>query len=290
MSNTDNAQMTTQTLETLIKGMDSSSCATVIEQSLKEIDGVLKAKVSYPDEKMWVEFDTQKIERTDIEDQIHQLGYQIPLNKFESHLEENHEIYISLTAALLLLVGFLGYQIDLNKFQSHLEENHEIYISLTAGLLLLVGFLGELFFGFPSYLSIGLYLGAYLLGGWDVTRHALHALKERQFDTDVLMVFAAVGAAFLGEFAEGALLLFLFSLGHALENRALNRARSAISALGSLTPKSALVRRDEEEKEVPVKSLQLEDIVIIRPGERIPVDGTILSGTSGIDQSSVTGE
>ncbi|HNC08122.1 MAG TPA: heavy metal translocating P-type ATPase, partial [Anaerolineales bacterium] len=112
----------------------------------------------------------------------------------------------------------------------------------------------------------------------------------KHFDTDLLMVMAALGAAFLGEFAEGALLLFLFSLGHALEERALDRARAAVRALADLAPKTALVRRDGKEQELPVESLQLEDVVIVRPGVRIPVDGVILIGNSGVDQASVTGE
>ncbi|RJP48536.1 MAG: heavy metal translocating P-type ATPase, partial [Anaerolineaceae bacterium] len=87
-----------------------------------------------------------------------------------------------------------------------------------------------------------------------------------------------------------ALLLFLFSLGHALEERALDRARAAVRALADLAPKTALVKRDGKEQELPVESLQLEDIVIVRPGVRIPVDGVILDGNSGVDQASVTGE
>jgi Cd2+/Zn2+-exporting ATPase len=86
------------------------------------------------------------------------------------------------------------------------------------------------------------------------------------------------------------LLLFLFSLGHALEERALDRARAAVRALADLAPKTALVKRDGKEQELPVESLQLEDIVIVRPGVRIPVDGVILDGNSGVDQASVTGE
>jgi Cd2+/Zn2+-exporting ATPase len=96
----------------------------------------------------------------------------------------------------------------------------------------------------PALLATGFYITAYVFGGWDISQHAWHAIKEKHFDTDLLMVMAALGAAFLGEFAEGALLLFLFSLGHALEERALDRARAAVRALADLAPKTALVRRD----------------------------------------------
>ncbi|MBV6403172.1 MAG: Cadmium-transporting ATPase [Anaerolineales bacterium] len=239
-----------------IENMDCSDCSLVIEHSVGRMDGVLSVNVNYPTEKMWIEYDNHKITRAAIEKRVRSLGYQIPLNEF----------------------------------QAKLQENRELLFSLLSGLFLLVGWLGEMFFGFPILLSIGLFAIAYVLGGWDVSRHAWHALRERRLDTDGLMVVAAIGAAFLGEFAEGALLLFLFSLGHALEERALDRARRAVRALADLAPKTALVRRDGKEQESPVESLQLDDVVIVRPGVRIPVDGIILDGDSGIDQSSVTGE
>lgn len=239
-----------------IENMDCSDCSLVIEHSVGRMDGVLSVNVNYPTEKMWIEYDNHKITRAAIEKRVRSLGYQIPLNEI----------------------------------QAKLQENRELLFSLLSGLFLLVGWLGDMFFGFPSFLSIGFFAIAYVLGGWDVSRHAWHALRERRLDTDGLMVVAAIGAAFLGEFAEGALLLFLFSLGHALEERALDRARRAVRALADLAPKTALVRRDGKEQESPVESLQLNDVVIVRPGVRIPIDGIILDGDSGIDQSSVTGE
>ncbi|MCK6567126.1 MAG: cadmium-translocating P-type ATPase [Anaerolineales bacterium] len=239
-----------------IENMDCSDCSLVIEHSVGRMDGVLKVNVNYPTEKMWVEYDSHKISRPVIEKRVRSLGYQIPLNGI----------------------------------QARIQENRELIFSLLSGLFLLIGWLGETFFGFPTFLSIGCYITAYVLGGWDISRHAFHALREKHFDTDGLMIVAALGAAFLGEFAEGALLLFLFSLGHSLEERALSRARKAVSALGELTPKTALVKRDGKEQELPVESIRLDDVAVIRPGVRIPVDGVIVDGSSSIDQSSVTGE
>lgn len=239
-----------------IQGMDCSDCGLVLEHSIGRMEGVLSVNVSYPAEKMWVEFDTRKISRPTIEKRIRSLGYVIPLNGL----------------------------------QARLQENRKLLFSLLSGLLLLVGWLGEQFLGFPVLLSAGFYLAAYLLGGWDVARSAWRALRERHFDTDLLMVVAAIGAAILGEFAEGALLLFLFSLGHTLEERALDRARAAVRALADLAPKTALVRRDGREIELPVDSLLLDDTVIVRPGVRIPVDGVIQDGRSGVDQAPITGE
>jgi len=239
-----------------VEGMDCSDCVTVIEHSVGRMDGVLSVNVNYAAEQMRVEFDAHKTGRAAIEKRVRSLGYDVPANGL----------------------------------QRRYLENRELLFSLISGLLLLIGWLGGRFFGFPPAVSLGFYLAAYFLGGWDISRHAFHALRERHFDTDLLMVIAALGAASLGDFAEGALLLFLFSLGHALEERALDRARAAVRALANLAPKTALVRRDSQEIEMPVEQLQLDDVVMVRPGVRVPADGEIIAGQSGVDQSPVTGE
>jgi len=239
-----------------IEGMDCSDCATVIEHSLSRMDGVLAANASYVSQSLRVEYDRHKIDRPAIEKRIRSMGYEIPL------------------------VGM----------RSWFHENQDVIFSLTAGLLVLIGWLGQTFFGLPSLAATAFYIAAYGFGGWEISHHAWHALRERHFDTDLLMAAAALGAAALGAWAEGALLLFLFSLGHALEEKALEHARSAVRALADLTPKTALLRRDNREVELPVEQVTLDDVVIVRPGVRMPVDGLILSGSSSVDQSPVTGE
>lgn len=160
-----------------------------------------------------------------------------------------------------------------------------------AGVALLLGFFGERFLGFSPTLSIIFYLIAYVAGGYDVARHGIPALFKGEFDTDILMLAAAVGAAILGEFGEGAFLLFLFALGHAGEHYALERARNAVSALGELMPSIAQRKTATGEIEtVPVETLQIDDVVVVRPGDRVPVDGAVVRGTSDIDQSPITGE
>jgi Zn2+/Cd2+-exporting ATPase len=239
-----------------IHGMDCSDCALVVEHSLGRMDGVLTAQVNYAAKKLWIEYDTRALTHRGIEHRIQSLGYEIPLEGS----------------------------------QKWLQENQELLMSLVSGLFLLVGWVGQQFLGFPTMFSWLFFIIAYGVGGWEIAQHAFHALKEHHFDTDLLMVMAALGAAALGDFAEGALLIFMFSLGHALEERALEKARSAIEALADLTPKTALVRRNGTEQEIPVEQLLIKDIVIVRPGTRIPVDASILSGSSGVDQSPVTGE
>ncbi|MCF6226237.1 MAG: heavy metal translocating P-type ATPase [Xanthomonadales bacterium] len=171
-----------------------------------------------------------------------------------------------------------------------LQQRWELVLVSLAGIFLISGWLGETFFGVSANIVLVLYLLAYAAGGYDIATHALPALFKGKFDTDLLMLAAATGAAILGAWAEGAFLLFLFSLGHAGEHYALGRARNAVSALGKLMPKMAQVRRGDDIRKELVAGLQIGDVVIVRPGDRVPVDGEIITGFSAIDQSPITGE
>ncbi|MBN8475732.1 heavy metal translocating P-type ATPase [Sulfuritalea sp.] len=239
-----------------IDGMDCPTCATVIEHALQRTDGVLEVSVSYPAERLRLEFDSEKIQRSAIVGRIQALGYAVR--------EEGHE------------AGWFA-------------EHRELIFSCVAGLLLLAGWLAGRADA-PRSLALGLLLGAYGAGGFYTLRDAWQSLRSRRFDIDTLMIVAAAGAAALGAWEEGALLLFLFSLGHALEHMAMDRARKAIEALAELAPKTASVQRDGVEIEVRVEELQRGDRVIVKPGQRIPADGQVATGNSAVDQSPVTGE
>jgi len=240
-----------------ITDMDCADCARSIEHILGRMDGMLTVSVNYAAEKMRVEYDSIVLDRQEIINRVHSLGYTI----------EEEEVP-----------------------RGWIQENWELVLSIASGLFLALGFFGETFLGLPRPAAIGFYVLAYLTGGYDATRHGLQAALHLRFDIDFLMVVAAIGAAVLGEWAEGALLLFLFSLGHALEHYSMDRARQAIRALGELTPSTALVRRDGRELELPVEELERGDVVIIKPGERVPVDGRVIEGQSAVDQSPITGE
>ncbi|MBI4279148.1 MAG: cadmium-translocating P-type ATPase, partial [Armatimonadetes bacterium] len=135
------------------------------------------------------------------------------------------------------------------------------------------------------------YLLAYAAGGIPAARVALGALRRGIVDVNLLMVLAALGAAVIGHRDEGAVLLFLFSLSGALEAFAMDRTRQAIAALMTLRPEAALLRRpDGTEAIVPAEDLRPGDLVIVRPGERLPADGVVSTGTSSVDQAPITGE
>lgn len=135
-------------------------------------------------------------------------------------------------------------------------------------------------------------LGAYLVGGWEPTSHAIEALRKRKLTVDLLMILAAIGAAIIGDWTEGVVLLFLFSLSGTLEEFAMYRTTHSIEALIQLRPREALLVRNGggEDRLVLVDSLQVGDIVRVRPGERFAVDGLITEGETWADESTLTGE
>jgi Cd2+/Zn2+-exporting ATPase len=167
----------------------------------------------------------------------------------------------------------------------------ELMFALLSGATLAIGFAVEkLASGMPEWLPTAFYLAAYFFGGFYTLREAIENLRQRKFAIDSLMLVAAAGAAMLGAFAEGALLLFLFSIGHALEGYAMGRARRAIEALSELAPDVATVLRDRAELVLPVEELVTGDVVRVRPNERLPADGFVIEGHSAVDQAPVTGE
>ena len=177
---------------------------------------------------------------------------------------------------------------------SHAEflgPNTELIFALACGALLGIGYAIErLVAGAPEWLPTACYVAAYFFGGFFTLREAIDNLRMKKFEIDTLMLVAAAGAAALGAWAEGALLLFLFSLGHALEHYAMGRAKKAIEALAKLAPETATVRRNGQTSEIPVEQMVVGDIAIVRPNERLPADGFVIKGTSAINQAPVTGE
>ncbi len=144
--------------------------------------------------------------------------------------------------------------------------------------------------GAPRELVLVFNLISYAAGGAFGVKTAIESLVERKIDVDLLMVLAALGAAAVDQWREGAMLLFLFSLSNVLQDYAIGRSRQAIRGLMKLYPAEARVRRDDGVQTVQIGQIQVGDIVLIEPGERIPVDGVVVSGRSAVDQSPITGE
>lgn len=171
-----------------------------------------------------------------------------------------------------------------------LGEKTEIIFAGISGALLVLGVALPFVVTPPAWVPLSLFIAAYAFGGYYLLLEAIDSLRVRRLEIDALMLVAAAGAALLDQWAEGALLLVLFSLGHALEHYAMDRARRAISALADLAPPTAEVRRDGVVSQVPVGELRLGDTIIVRPNSRIPADGFVTLGSSSVDQAPITGE
>ncbi|MFN3463299.1 MAG: heavy metal translocating P-type ATPase [Terricaulis sp.] len=167
-------------------------------------------------------------------------------------------------------------------------ERTELYFALASGVALAAGWLAGL--GGAATLALLFYIAGYGFGGYYTALEAVDNARHRRLRIDSLMLVAAIGAAALGAWAEGALLLFLFSLGHALENWAMGRAKKAIEALGHLTPERAQLRRGNAVEEVAVADLRIGDIIMVWPNERLPADGVVVAGESAVNEAPITGE
>jgi Cd2+/Zn2+-exporting ATPase len=259
--------------------MDAADAATTLTQTLAKLPGMLHAQVNYAAELVFVAYDSEILQRPAIEQAIRRMGIRVLMpapTETAEHEERDREGHDDGSAP-----NFLPHWI---------QERWTLILVALAGLFFLIGWIGARFFGMPENIALIFFILAYLTGGYDIATHAIPSLLKGKFDTDVLMLAAAAGAAILGEWKEGAFLLFLFSLGHAGEHYALDRARNAVNALGALMPGTAQVKRGDQIVEEKVETLQLGDVVVVRPGDRLPVDGQIASGSSAIDQSPITGE
>ncbi len=169
-------------------------------------------------------------------------------------------------------------------------RNAKVVTSACSGLLLLVGFVGG-YIGLRAEFQTILYVTAVLVGGYYFGREALEELvKEREIGIELLMSTAAIVAGVMGQWPEAATLVFLYSISEAAEGYTAERARHAIRALMDLAPKTALVRRGDQETRIPVEQIRVGDIFIVLPGESLATDGEVIDGHSSVNQAPVTGE
>ncbi|MBF6336685.1 heavy metal translocating P-type ATPase [Nocardia abscessus] len=166
----------------------------------------------------------------------------------------------------------------------------EVRWAAAAVLLFLTGLAAQLADG-PQWVWWGLYLACYAAGGWEPGWSGLRALRDRTLDVDLLMVVAAIGAASIGQITDGALLIVIFATSGALEALATARTEDSVRGLLDLTPDTATrIARDGDEETVHAAELRVGDVAVVRPGERIPADATVISGGSEVDQATITGE
>jgi Cd2+/Zn2+-exporting ATPase len=239
------------TKETLsIKGMDCAECALTLERGVANMPGVHQAHVNFTLAQMTLDYDAQEVGREAIVKRVRELGYDVD----ETTLEAD---------------GASGWR---SLWSTIRRRRQEVLAALGAVLIGLA--FGLHLTGAPDVVSHALYAVATVASGHTSARAAWAALRTaRSPDMNVLMTLAAIGALAIGEFKEGAIVTFLFALGNLLERYTMDRARNAIRALMDLTPLQATRLTDGGEEQVGVEVLAVGDRTLVRPGERIPMDG-----------------
>ncbi len=246
-------------------GRACESCAMTLENRLNEMPGIQRATASYVGGVMSVTYDDKLITPATIADSLENLGVRVEPSASETAAESEEA---------------KAWWQDAAKLQA-------IFTAVT-----FIGMIGGLITERMALTAVSLtfYLIAYITGGYFGLRAGLESLRDRTIDVDLLMILAAVGAGIVGQPFEGVMLLFLFSLSNVLQDYAMDRTRNAIKAMMKLRPSTANVRRGNQIVELPIEKINVSDRMIVKPGERIALDGVVVAGESSVDQASITGE
>jgi len=317
-------------LEINVTGMDCPSCAEKIEKIVSSMGAVESAAVNFTGGKMTVRFDESRTGVADIERQIQKLGYRTgspsgrASDRFcvegldcpdESSIIEKKlrelagvkkvdfnliagEVTVTYDSAevsrgrLMKAISETGMKARPAEGVAEAGAPHGrtlLVFTAISGALILAGFVLSLL-GYSETVAIAFYLAGMIVGGLHIFRKGLFAVRNLTLDMNFLMTVAVIGAAAIGEWLEGATVVFLFSLAQYLEMRSMDRARNAIQSLMKLAPDEALVRRDDKDIMIPVSEVELDEIFIVRPGDKVPLDGEVVRGSSSINQAPITGE
>lgn len=243
-----------------LHGRACEACATRFERKAEAIPGVRRATATFIGGSMTVTYNNQVLTPEEVVEKVSATGADVtPLTREEPTTWWRTDIVEALCTVLCLVFTVAGWH-------AHRQA------------------------GGDTALSTLWYLLAYVTGGSFGVRASLRSLRQGTIDVDLLMILAALGAAYVGAPLEGATLLFLFSVSTVLQEFAIDRTRKAIHSLMKLRPANALTRRGGATVLLPVEQLVAGDIVLVRPGEAIPLDSEIVEGSSAINEASVTGE
>ena len=240
-----------------VEGMDCHEEVVILERRLKPLPGLEALSADVMGGRLHVKYDAAKLTTGAMVEAVGQTGMRMWLEHEQPRaggIDTQARLWLMLAAG-----GAIG-----------------LAVSLSAA-------------GFPGAAAPALVI-ATVIGAIYPARRALIALRTRTLDINVLMIVAVIGATVLGEFLEAASVVFLFAVAQWLEVRTLDRARQAIRALLDLAPRTAQVRQDGVDRSVPVEEIRPGDLVIVRPGEKVAVDGVVAAGISDVNEAPLTGE
>ena len=250
-----------------VEGMDCADCAAKLTGMVGSLDQVLEAEVNFGAGLLTVTHDGQSDVVQSVSQRVAEAGYKVQLD---------HDAADATPAA--------------TGWRRLLPRDQREWRTWASGAGLLVGVVAQLA-GAPEWASRAFYALSVIVGGWPLARAGWAALRTtRSLDMNALMTLAVAGAMIIGEWTEAATVVFLFAVGTLLESRTMDRARQSIRALMNLAPSKATLIHGDHTEEVVVEQLTVGDRILIKPGERIPMDGTVEAGHTAVDQSPITGE
>ncbi|MUV37589.1 Cadmium-exporting ATPase [Lentibacillus sp. JNUCC-1] len=317
-----------ETTEYRVYGMDCPSCAASIEKSLEKMKDIFQANVSYATGKLKVVgaaglsgdtvmheveklgFTTEPIEQTNSLTTYKIDGMDcgncaIGIEKHMTSLPEVEEAHVYFSTGQMKIahtmsdeavigeVGKLGYTAEpVTSSHESTEQTKKTFgfsSIILSGIFIAAGFVGQQLDS-PYWLTTILFAAAIVISGKKPVKSAFYSIKSRSLDMNVLMSMAAIGAAIIGEWLEGAMVVWLFSLGNVLQDRSMEQTRQSIRGLMDMAPSKAWVKTADGLVEKLVENIAVGDEIVVKPGDRIPLDGKILSGETSVNQAPITGE
>ncbi|GAB5493669.1 MAG: heavy metal translocating P-type ATPase [Phototrophicaceae bacterium] len=254
-----------------IGNLDCANCAKELEVGINKLEGVSSASVNFSNMTLSVNGESSF---SALQKRTQQFGHTL-------HEQSSTK---KIKAKPKTRKGVLG-------FWDYLLSRQDTQLALIGTAMVLAGFVISLIAPNIPMISVGIYTIALVIAVYPIATKGLNALRiNHRFTIDLLMSIAGVGALILGEYLEATTVVFLYIIGEALEGYITNQARDSIGALLELQPDNALRIKDGSETIVPVENLLVGDIILVKPSERIPMDGKVIKGNSGVNQAAITGE
>ncbi|MBT2724740.1 heavy metal translocating P-type ATPase [Bacillus sp. ISL-46] len=311
-----------------VQGMDCPACARTIEKSLGKVKGVNQVNVNYSTGKMQIAIEDDSVLET-IPSHIKKIGFTVEplvqngnvqafniegmdcgacavtLEKHMKNLSNVKEVNVNFSTGRMQIkhemnvedvikeVSKVGYQASLisnRRTNTETNEPKKDYLTTISGVLLALGILGSFTESVLSVITTLIFASVVVISGYKPAKNAFYAIKSGSLDMNVLMASAAIGAGLIGQWSEGATVVWLFAFGTMLQNKSVDKTRNSIRNLMNLAPSEAWVKQNGELIRKPVEDISIGNTIVVKPGEKIPLDGEVIQGSSTVNQAPITGE
>lgn len=270
-----------------VKGMDCASCALGVERALYSLSGVESVGVDLVGERVTVSYHSDSVGRGDLAGAIRRLGYRVvDGTEGSAGVAAGEAGSATSSSASSPAEAPSGWW---QRLRVWLVERSRLFLAVVSGVFWLGSLAASHLVG-PGGATLVLALISMAAGGRYIVPRGWQSLRARSLDMNFLMSIAALGALLIGEYVEAASAVFLFAVAQLLETFSMDRARNAVRSLMELSPAEATVIRGGIEVRVPAETVAIGEVVVVRPGEKIPVDGVVVDGLSSVDQAPITGE